>query len=361
MSKRPRRNRPPTRRPGQTDRPSPSTDPSAFAAGDTTPSSEPGPAPAATGPSTGGRSASTPRPARPTRRTTRATRRVEPRRSAADRYRGLLLGVFALLGAGLIGFVFIQQTGAAAYTCATLMTPGPAESLPTPTPTFRPTPTGEATASASASADAGASPGGSPAASDPPSDSGSPGVSSSPGASAGPSAAPSASPSASAAPSPRLGFPAADLGTEHVAGGSNIRYAYCPPTSGDHYNAAGQGPIRREFYGPETERAPGGWIHNLEHGYVVLAYRGGEGQAPSEEVLSQMRDFFENAPASTFPNSCPSVPNKVLVVRFDEMETPFAMLAWDRALMMDTFDPEQALTFYEQWVDDEALPEAGAC
>ncbi len=350
MSKRPRRNRPPTRRPGPTDRPSRSTDPTGFAAGDTTPSSEPGPRPAATEAGAGARSTTTPRPTRPTRRTTRTTRRVEPRRSAADRYRGLLLGVFALLGAGLIGFVFVQGAGAAPYTCATLMTPGPAESLPTPTPTFRPTPTGQATASASASGDASASPGGSPAGTVPPA------ASSSPGASAVPSAAPSALPS----PTQRLGFPAAHLESEHVTGGSTIEYAYCPPTSGDHYNAAGQGPIRREFYGPESERAPGGWVHNLEHGWVVLAYRGGEGQAPSEDVLAEMRTFFENAPASTVAGPCAS-PNKVLVVRFDEMETPFAMLAWDRALMMDAFDPEQALTFYEQWVDSELAPEPGSC
>ncbi len=145
-----------------------------------------------------------------------------------------------------------------------------------------------------------------------------------------------------------------------MAGGSTIEYAYCPPTSGDHYNAPGQGPIRREFYGPGSERAPGGWIHNLEHGWIVLAYQGGEGQAPSEDVLAEMRTFFETAPPSTLPGPCAS-PNKLLVVRFDEMDTPFAMLAWDHALLMDTFDQEQALTFYEQWVDSEQAAERGAC
>lgn len=268
---------------------------------------------------------------------------MEPRRSFVDRYRGVLLGVFAVLGAGLIGFVFLQSTGAAAYGCRSLMTPGPSEVVPTPVPTFRPTPTGDATASPSGSAGASASP------------------SASAGASASPSGSPaaSASPSSSAAPTQRLGFPAADLGQGHVAGGSTIDYAYCPPTSGDHYNTAGQGPIRRQFFGPESEPRPGGWLHNLEHGYIVLAYRGGEGQAPSEEVLGQMRTLFETAPQSNVEAACP--PNKLIVVRFDEMDTPFAMLAWDRALMMDSFDPEQALAFYEQWVDSAQAPERGLC
>ena len=341
MSKRPRRNRPPTRREGPASRPGPATDKPGFAAGDSTPIDDPLSGAAAPGPGTGGRTPATPRPARPTRRTTRTTRRVEPRKSFTDRYRGVLLGLFALLGAGLIGFFFLQSTGTAAYSCRSLMTPGPSEVVPTPTATFRPTPTGDATASPSGSAGASASPS----------------ASSSPAASGSPAA--SASPSESAAPTQRLGFQAADLGQGHVAGGSAIDYAYCPPTSGDHYNAAGQGPIRRQFFGPESQPRPGGWLHNVEHGYVVLAYRGGDGQAPSEDVLAQMRTFFETAPASTFEAPCP--PNKLIVVRFDEMATPFAMLAWDRALMMDSFDAEQALTFYEQWVDSQQAPERGLC
>lgn len=338
MSKRPRRNRPPARRQDPATRPAPSTDPASFSAGDTTPA----PGTAASGGGAGGRSTTTPRTTRPNRRTTRATRRVEPRKSFADRYRGVLLGIFALIGAGLIGFVFIQQTGAAAYTCRTLMTPGPGESLPTPSPTFRPTPTGDATASPSASPEASPSPDSSP--------------SGSPGASGSPAASPSPSPGATQ----RIGFQAADLGNTHVSPGSTIDYAYCPPGSGDHYSAAGQGPLRREFYGPASEPRPGGWVHNLEHGWVVLAYRGGEGQEPTEAELAQMRTFFEDAPPSSFAGPCAS-PNKVMVLRFDEMDTDFAMLAWDRALMMDSFDPEQALTFYEQWVDSEQAAERGAC
>lgn len=341
MSKRPRRNRPPTRRPGPATRSTPSSDPAGFAAGDpTNPDSASGTL--VTGADSGGPSTATPRPTRPARRTTRATRRVEPRRGFADRYRGVLLGILALVGVGIIGFVFLQSTGAAAYSCATLMTPGPGESVPTPTPSFRPTPTGDASGSPSASGEA--------------SPSASASASGSPDASAGPSA----SPSPSAGATQRLGFQAADLGSLHVSPGSPLDYAYCPPTSGDHYNAVGQGPIRREFYGAGSERTPGGWLHNLEHGWVVLAYRGGEGQAPSEEVMTQMRTFFESAPPSDLAGPCQS-PNKVIALRFDEMDTPFAMLSWDRALMMDTFDPEQALAFYEQWVDDEALGERGLC
>ncbi|MBA2570496.1 MAG: DUF3105 domain-containing protein [Chloroflexi bacterium] len=150
------------------------------------------------------------------------------------------------------------------------------------------------------------------------------------------------------------------MGNTHVAAGSTIDYSFCPPTSGDHYNSAGQGPIRRDFYGPESEVRPGGWVHNLEHGWVVLAYRGGEG-GPTQDELTRMRAFFESAPFSTYPNSCPSVPNKVIVMRMDQMSSRFAMLAWYRALLMDEFDAEAALPFYQQWVDSPQAPEPGVC
>lgn len=91
-----------------------------------------------------------------------------------------------------------------------------------------------------------------------------------------------------------------------------------------------------------------------------MAYRGGPDGATQEE-LAELRDFFENAPASTFAGTCPSIPNKVVALRFDQMTTKFAVLAWDRALLVDTWDADGAMVFYEQWVDSPQAPEAGAC
>ena len=44
-----------------------------------------------------------------------------------------------------------------------------------------------------------------------------------------------------------------------------------------------------------------------------------------------MRTFYETAPASTGTTSA-ACPNKVIVVRFDDMDNRFALLAWDRAV-----------------------------
>ena len=68
-----------------------------------------------------------------------------------------------------------------------------------------------------------------------------------------------------------------------------------------------------------------------------------------------MQAFFDQAPDS----GNASCPTKVVVARFDQMETPFALLAWGRALLLDEFDIDTALTFAEQWTDHDAVPEPG--
>ena len=165
-------------------------------------------------------------------------------------------------------------------------------------------------------------------------------------------------------PDERLGFVTTDLGRSHLTTRTNSKtYGYCPPASGPHYNGAGLGPIRRNFYGPENEQDPGGWIHNLEHGFVVALYSCGTNGAscPSAEELAQLRQFFDRAPKTPGAESC-NIPNKVLVARFDSMSTRFAVVAWDRVLLMNTFDVNQALAFATQWIDGPSAPEpGGAC
>ena len=54
-------------------------------------------------------------------------------------------------------------------------------------------------------------------------------------------------------------------------------------------------------------------------------------------------------------------PQEVLVARFDSMTTPFAELAWGRAMLTDTFDLDTALTFAQQWMDHGTEPEPNIC
>ena len=164
-------------------------------------------------------------------------------------------------------------------------------------------------------------------------------------------------------PTNRLGFSVGLLGRTHVRDlNTVIDYALCPPTSGNHYNVINRGPIRPAVYPANEEQVPGGWLHNLEHGYVVALYRCpsgvlGEGDCISQEEFNQMQQWFDDVPDSINP-SCPT---KVVVARFDSMDTKFAILAWGRALLTNEFDLDTALVFNQQWQDQPAVPERGSC
>ena len=157
---------------------------------------------------------------------------------------------------------------------------------------------------------------------------------------------PEATPAASAGATPRAGYLEPDMGRSHIRPGDSARYTYCPPASGDHYAASGLGPIKPRFYGPDEVAPPQGWIHNLEHGALVLLYRCKEGDPCNEATFETLREFV-----TTFPDSpiC-KIPKGLLspvVARFDDMTTPFAALVWGRVLPLDTPDTAAALEFFQ--------------
>jgi hypothetical protein len=283
--------------------------------------------------------------------TTRSARRrarnapIPRKRTFLERYGVVLVAAFAIAGVALIAYAYLSGSATqAGYTCDSLLTPGPTEPLATPRPslpTLVPSPTPSATPSPTAAPSGSASASGSPAASE----------STSP--STEPSASPSAAPTPEPSPTQRLGFPTLDLNNRHVSPSDHVDYAFCPPTSGDHFSIAGGiAPLTRAFYGPDKPEKPGNWIHNLEHGGVVILYKG----TPSKDILDSMKTVMDSAPASSKAATC-GVPNQVIVVRFDDMNTPFAVVAWDRAMLLDTWNPDLALTFAQQWQDSPAIPE----
>jgi hypothetical protein len=149
-------------------------------------------------------------------------------------------------------------------------------------------------------------------------------------------------------------------GRAHVPVGSTTQYASCPPASGPHYNAGGVAPIRPGFYEADARLGPGNWVHNLEHGYVVALYRCPDGECPSADVLSELREFVLNGPPTETAGLC-GFQSKVLAVRFDDMATPFALVAWDRVLLLDTFDAAVGLEFAQRWLEQPEAPEPNRC
>ena len=159
---------------------------------------------------------------------------------------------------------------------------------------------------------------------------------------------PTASPAPDASPNP--GYVQPDMGRTHVPVGQKVTYTFCPPASGSHYNAAGQGPIQPRVYGPSDKAIPEGWIHNLEHGAMVILYRGREGDPGLTDAgQTALKALFSAFPASPVCGIQPGTSTGPVIARFDEMATPYAAIVWGRVLPLDDLDTTKILDFFQIW------------
>jgi len=170
-----------------------------------------------------------------------------------------------------------------------------------------------------------------------------------------PTAAPASGSPAPAVTAPPPGYVQDDMGHAHAEPGSTIRYTSCPPASGRHYFGTGIGPIRAGYYGPNDSAVPPGWVHNLEHGGIVLLYRcdaapGSSGAADSaactdasEVALQALLARWPASPICKLPAT-----SNVVIARFDDMAWPYAALVWDVILPMESLDENLLFDFYAQ-------------
>ena len=135
-----------------------------------------------------------------------------------------------------------------------------------------------------------------------------------------------------------------DMGRGHVGVGDKVTYPVCPPASGKHVNKSGYGPLLPKVYGPDDQSAPNGWVHNLEHGGLVLLYSCAKG-ACDDASIAALQQFSTGFPASAVCNIPAGVVGPV-VAKFDDMPTRFAALVWDRVYYFDTLDSQGVYDFY---------------
>jgi hypothetical protein len=152
-----------------------------------------------------------------------------------------------------------------------------------------------------------------------------------------------------------LGQVQPDMGNGHVLTGDKITYPVCPPASGKHITKIGYGPLTPRVYGPDDASIPNGWVHNLEHGGLVLLYSCNKG-ACDAQAIAALQAFSSGFPASKICG-IPAGSVGPVIARFEEMPTPFAALIWDRALYLDTLDTAKIGAFYTRYA--ERLDSAG--
>jgi hypothetical protein len=126
------------------------------------------------------------------------------------------------------------------------------------------------------------------------------------------------------------GVAVANEGWAHVPEGSAVTYRSNPPASGPHYPVW----LRYREY---TEPMPRGyWVHNLEHGAVVVLYR----TDVSSEVVRQVTDAFRAIPADP---SCGH--QRALLTPDPLLPRPIAVVAADFLLLADTVDAQAIRDF----------------
>jgi hypothetical protein len=144
-------------------------------------------------------------------------------------------------------------------------------------------------------------------------------------------------PSGTIADTNRPGRAVLDEGSSHVRVGTPVERRHHPPASGPHYPIL----LPRGVYPAEQDE--GLWIHNLEHGYIVLLYN-----CPTAcpELLAQLQRFYDRAPPSAAYGY-----QKLVILPYSSMPSRLAIVAWNRIDELEQYDEQRLLRFYEAYHD----------
>jgi len=122
-------------------------------------------------------------------------------------------------------------------------------------------------------------------------------------------------------------------GWSHVQEGAAITWRHNPPASGPHY------PVWARYAIHDKVVARGYWVHNLEHGAVVLLYRP-DAQADAIAALKQAYAGLPDDP------SCGTAGAKRALLTPDPLlPTPVAAVAANAVLAGDLLTTEQIRDF----------------
>jgi hypothetical protein len=145
---------------------------------------------------------------------------------------------------------------------------------------------------------------------------------------------------ATSLPGTPVGQTVAMEGADHVAEGTVVSYQSRPPTSGPHY------PTWSQTYGVMNPALPPGtWLHNLEHGAIVILYNCPQA---CPELEQQLNELYPTLPLGR--NARGGRP-RALITPYSDMDHRIAVVAWGWKLELDEFDRDQIVRFYESRID----------
>jgi len=126
----------------------------------------------------------------------------------------------------------------------------------------------------------------------------------------------------------------------HVAEGMPVPYQTRPPIAGPHYDTP---------YSPygvvDHTILPGFWVHNLEHGAIVVLYNCPAG---CPDLVAQIRALIATLPPNrNNPGGAP----RLLAIPYSAMDHRLSLIAWGHLRELDSFDGRRIATFYTAFVD----------
>ena len=139
------------------------------------------------------------------------------------------------------------------------------------------------------------------------------------------------------------------LGADHAPAGAVAEYGHCPPTSGTHYDTT----LLARLHGPTEPTVPQEWVHNLEHGQVVLLYSCG---TRCDDALDDLGAIARDAPPSPLCDS----PAVLVVTRYEDMPAPFALAAWGRLRYLRAANADVVAAFIRGHADRGPEPQCAA-
>jgi hypothetical protein len=132
-------------------------------------------------------------------------------------------------------------------------------------------------------------------------------------------------------------------GYNHVPFCAHVTYATKPPSSGDHY------PVWAAYMSYASAIPEGTWVHNLEHGAVVVSYDCPGGCAGD---VAAAQTWIDALPNDFVCNPAPGAARvRVLMTPDPHLDVKFAASAWGWTLRADCFDPAAWTTFYQDHFD----------
>ncbi|MHB8719445.1 MAG: DUF3105 domain-containing protein [Candidatus Dormibacteria bacterium] len=121
-----------------------------------------------------------------------------------------------------------------------------------------------------------------------------------------------------------VGQPIAEMPHTHIAPPAQVTYMHNPPTSGCHYSLnLGTAPISPGIHPPSPSIAPEYWVHNLEHGYIVISYNCPSGCDADLQTLNTWYKSLPRDPGGAVPYA------KVIAVSYPPQKERFDVESWD--------------------------------